>query len=74
MSSKDEYEFALDLAGLELNRQRYERAEGLLQKLRKIDREDTRVYRLLAQVYEAQKKRIWHWSHGNKSINQLIRR
>jgi len=70
LSQKEEYEFALDLARLELKRQRYSRAEVLLQKLRKIDREDVRVYRLLAQVYEAQQKpdmALIAWQQVNKS-------
>jgi len=73
LSQKEEYEFALDLAGLELKRQRYARAEGLLQKLRKIDREDVRIYRLLAQVYEAQQKpdmALIAWQQVNKSADK----
>ncbi len=76
LSAKDEYEFALDLARLELKRQRYARAEGLLQKLRKIDRQDVRVYRSLAQVYEAQKKSqmaLIAWKQVNKSADKTIR-
>jgi len=75
LSLKEEYEFALDLAGLELNRKRYSRAEGLLQKLRKIDRDDVRVYRMLAQVYEAQQKpnmALVAWEQVNKSSDKTI--
>lgn len=75
LSQKEEYEFALDLARLEIKRQRYARAEGLLQKLRKIDRDDLRVYRLLAQVYEAQKKQdmaFIAWKQVNKSKDKTI--
>lgn len=56
LGEKEEYQFALDLARLELNRQRYERAEFLLKKLRKAESQDIRLYRLLGKVYEAQQK------------------
>jgi len=72
---EDEYEFALDLVGLEVKRQRYDRAESLLQKLRKTGREDVRVYRLLAQVYEAQKKpdmALIAWQEVNKSQDKTL--
>ncbi|MBN2867023.1 MAG: tetratricopeptide repeat protein [Thiotrichales bacterium] len=75
LSAEDEYQFALDLAGLEVKRQRYDRAEGILQKLRKAEREDIRVYRLLAQVYEAQKKpemALIAWQQANKFTDKTI--
>ncbi|WP_178863519.1 tetratricopeptide repeat protein [Thiomicrorhabdus cannonii] len=53
---KDEYEFALDLARLQVERKRYAAAENLLQKLRRERDDDIRLYRLLGQVYEAQNK------------------
>ncbi|MDX1347251.1 MAG: tetratricopeptide repeat protein [Thiomicrorhabdus chilensis] len=56
LGEKEEYEFALDLARLEVNRKRYERAEFLLKKLRKAESQDIRLYRLLGKVYEAQQK------------------
>jgi Flp pilus assembly protein TadD len=56
LDQKEEYEFALEIAKLKIERKRYAEAEGLLQKLRKAESDDIRLYRLLAQVYEAQKK------------------
>jgi Tfp pilus assembly protein PilF len=56
LNDQQEYEFALDLANLSLERKQYDRAEGLLQKLRKADAQDIRSYRLLAKLYEAQGK------------------
>ena len=75
LSQQDEYEFALDLARLEIKRKRYNRAEGLLQKLRKVNRDDVRVYRSLAQVYEAQKRSdmaLIAWKEVNKSTDKTI--
>ncbi|GAB6069129.1 hypothetical protein JCM30760_02260 [Thiomicrorhabdus hydrogeniphila] len=76
LDDKDEYEFAMDLARLEIKRQRYDRAEGLLQKLRKIDHNDNRTYRLLGQVYEAQNKpdlALVAWQQVNKSTNKTTK-
>lgn len=75
LNAADEYEFALDLAGLEVKRQRYDRAEALLQKLRKTKKQDNRVYRLLAQVYEAQKKpdmALIAWQQVNKAEDKAL--
>lgn len=57
LDEKAEYELMLDLAVMEIKQQRYDRAEGLLQKLRKINHQDIEVYRMLAKVYEGQEKR-----------------
>ncbi|WP_321325655.1 hypothetical protein [Thiomicrorhabdus sp.] len=76
LNDKDEYEFALDLVGLEIKRQHYSRAEVLLQKLRKIDRTDVRIYRLLGQVYEAQNKldlALIAWKEVNKSNDKTTK-
>lgn len=56
LGEKEEYEFALDLAQMAVERKRYDRAEVLLQKLRKVNQQDVRSYRLLAKIYEAQGK------------------
>ncbi|MBD3754299.1 MAG: tetratricopeptide repeat protein [Gammaproteobacteria bacterium] len=56
LDAKDEYEFALDLARLQVERKRYMAAENLLQKLRRERQDDIRLYRMLGQVYEAQNK------------------
>lgn len=56
LDAKEEYEFALDLVRLQIERKRYAAAESLLQKLRRERDDDIRLYRLLGQVYEAQNK------------------
>jgi len=75
LSQQEEYEFALDLAKLQIQRKRYERAEVLLQKLRKVKGDDIRLYRLLAQVYEAQQKNdlsLIAWQEVNKRVEATI--
>ncbi|MDX1352907.1 MAG: tetratricopeptide repeat protein [Thiomicrorhabdus sp.] len=75
LSAQDEYEFALDLAELEINRQRYQQAESLLHKLRKAKSDDLRLYRMLAKVYEGQQKNgmaLIAWLQVNKSDKRLI--
>ncbi len=75
LGQKEEYEFALDLAKLQIERQHYERAEVLLQKLRKAQSDDIRLYRLLAQVYEAQQKNdlsLIAWQEVNKNSKVSI--
>ena len=75
LNAQEEYEFALDLAEWEINRQRYERAETLLQKLRKAQYDDLRLYRMLAKVYEGQQKNalaLVAWLHVNKSNDRLV--
>jgi Tfp pilus assembly protein PilF len=54
LNDQDEYEFALDLASLAIERKQYSRAEGILHKARKVNPQDVRIYRMLAKVYEAQ--------------------
>lgn len=56
VGDKGQYKLLLDLAVMELKQKRYQQAEPLLQKLRKLNREDIQVYRLLAQAYEGQQK------------------
>lgn len=56
LGEEKEYEFALDLANLVVERKRYVRAEQLLMQLRRENPHDIRVYRLLTKVYEAQSK------------------
>lgn len=56
LGEQEEYEFALDLARLQVERQRYDQAETLLQKLRRTRADDIRLYRLLGRVYEGQGK------------------
>jgi len=75
LSAQDEYEFALDLAELEINRQRYQQAESLLHKLRKAKSDDLRLYRMLAKVYEGQQKNsmaLIAWLHVNKSSDRTV--
>ncbi|MDG6774904.1 tetratricopeptide repeat protein [Thiomicrorhabdus sp. ZW0627] len=75
LNDKEEYEFVMDLARLELNRKRYERAESLLQKLRKEEVKDIRLYRLLGQVYEARHKTqmaLIAWQEANKLTDKTL--
>lgn len=75
LNFEEEYEFALDMAKLEVDRKRYSRAEELLQKMRKVNREDERIYRLLAQVYEAQQKpemALVAWKQVIQSSNRTV--
>ncbi|MDG6779041.1 tetratricopeptide repeat protein [Thiomicrorhabdus sp. zzn3] len=69
LGEQEEYEFALDLARFQVEHQRYAQAEPLLQKLRRERSNDLRVYRLLAKVYEGQKKldrALVAWREANK--------
>lgn len=69
LSSEDEYEFALDIARLDYSRQNFNKAETLLHKLRKFNRQDIRVYRLLGKVYEAtarQELALTAWQEVNR--------
>jgi Tfp pilus assembly protein PilF len=75
LGQKEEYEFALDLARLDIERKRFDNAEVLLQKLRKAKGDDIRLYRLLAQVYEAQQKNdlsLVAWQEVNKRAEATI--
>jgi Tfp pilus assembly protein PilF len=75
LGQKEEYEFALDLARLDVERERYDHAEVLLQKLRKAKGDDIRLYRLLAQIYEAQQKNelcLVAWQEVNKRAEATI--
>ncbi|WP_172959725.1 tetratricopeptide repeat protein [Thiomicrorhabdus aquaedulcis] len=75
LNDAQEYEFALDLAKLSVERKHYSRAEGLLQKLRKANGQDIRVYRLLAQMYEAQSKlptALVAWQEANKLPSKTV--
>lgn len=75
LGEKEEYQFALDLARLEVDRKRYQRAEMLLQKLRKAESKDIRLYRLLGQVYEAQQKNdraLIAWQEANKLADKTL--
>ncbi|MBF6058653.1 MULTISPECIES: tetratricopeptide repeat protein [Thiomicrorhabdus] len=70
LTSEQEEKFALDLIELEITRQHYERAEEMLQKIRKTTSDQLRTYRLLAKAYEGQDKRqlaLLAW----REVNQL---
>lgn len=54
LTEEDEYEFALDLARLNIEREHYEKAYSLLKKLKQFKPEDIRIYRLLSTYYEKQ--------------------
>lgn len=69
LSDEDEYQFALDLAAFQVQHQKFDQAESLLQKLRKENHLDIRVYRLLAQLYEGKKNydlALIAWREVNK--------
>ena len=57
LNPEQEYKFALDLAGLEVERNNFDRATSILYELRKDNPEDVRPYRLLAKIFEKQDKR-----------------
>jgi|GEM_PF-2740081 len=57
LNEEQEYELAIDLAGLEIERDNFDRAISILHELRKDSPADVRPYRLLAQIYEKQDKR-----------------
>lgn len=74
LTSEDEYEFALDIARLEYSKKNFDKAETLLHKLRKFNRQDTRVYRLLAKVYEASNRQelaLTAWQEVNRMSDKL---
>ena len=71
LGDKEEYEFALDLAQMAVERKHYDRAEVLLQKLRKVNQQDVRSYRLLAKIYEAQNKIQYAHVSMQEAIKQL---
>ena len=57
LNPEQEYKLALDLAGLEVERNNFDRATSILYELRKDNPEDVRPYRLLAKIFEKQDKR-----------------
>ncbi|WP_319380742.1 tetratricopeptide repeat protein [Thiomicrorhabdus sp.] len=70
LDADQEEKFALDLIELEISRQHYDRAEEMLQKIRKTADDKLRAYRLLAKTYEGQDKRqlaLLAW----REVNQL---
>lgn len=54
LTEEDEYEFALDLARLNIEQEHYEKAYSLLKKLKQFKPDDIRIYRLLSTYYEKQ--------------------
>lgn len=75
LNDQDEYEFALDLASLAIERKQYSRAEGILQKARKVHHQDIRTYRMLAKVYEAQGKTNYAlvaMQEANKQVTKTV--
>ncbi|BCN93965.1 hypothetical protein THMIRHAM_17500 [Thiomicrorhabdus immobilis] len=71
----EELDFALDLAKLLIERKKFSQAETLLHRLRKVNRDDIRVYRMLAQIYEAQQKSnmaFVAWLEINKFTDKTI--
>ncbi|QBZ83754.1 TPR repeat-containing protein [Hydrogenovibrio crunogenus] len=54
LTEDDEYEFALDLARLNVEQEHYEKAYSLLKKLKQFKPDDIRIYRLLSTYYEKQ--------------------
>lgn len=75
LGEKEEYEFALDLARFQVEHQRYVKAESLLQKMRRERPDDIRLYRLLAKVYEGQKKNalaLVAWREASKLSSKTL--
>lgn len=56
MTKDAQFEFALDLVNLQIEREDYRAAEQLLMKLRREQGDDIRIYRLLGKVYLLQEK------------------
>ncbi len=52
LSEQAQFDFAIDLARMQIERAEYDKAEQLLLKLRRAQAENVEVYRLLAQAYE----------------------
>lgn len=76
LSAEDEYQFALDLARLNVTKQRFAKAETLLHKLRKEKPSDIRVYRLLAELYEQSERldlSLTAWQEVNKNAQKTTK-
>lgn len=56
LTKEAQFEFALDLVNLQIERKDYAAAESLLMKLRREQGDDIRIYRLLGEVYLLQDK------------------
>lgn len=75
VDEQGQYKLLLDLAVMEIKQQRYDQAEPILQKLRKLNRDDIQVYRMLAQVYEGQQKQhlaLLAWQQINQFEQHTI--
>lgn len=54
LTEDDEYEFALDLARMNIEQEHYDKAYSLLKKLKQFKPDDIQIYRLLSTYYEKQ--------------------
>ncbi|BBP46647.1 hypothetical protein THMIRHAS_20200 [Thiosulfatimonas sediminis] len=75
VDEQGQYKLLMDLAVMELKQQRYKQAEPLLQKLRKLNRDDIAVYRMLARAYEGQQKQhlaLLAWQQINQFAQHTI--
>jgi Tfp pilus assembly protein PilF len=75
VDGEGQYKLLLDLAVMELKQKRYQQAEPILQKLRKLNRADIQVYRMLAQAYEGQQKQhlaLLAWQQINQFDEHTI--
>lgn len=53
LTEESQFDFAMDMVRLQMDRSEWERAEELLLKLRRSHAEEAEVFRLLGRVYEA---------------------
>ena len=56
LTEESQFEFAMDMVRLQMDRSEWERAEQLLLKLRRSHADEPEVFRLLGRVYEAKQQ------------------
>ena len=70
LSEDDEYKFGLDLVALEIRNKQFDRADRLLNKLKKYKPDDVKVYRLYTDYYEAKQNLDMAYVSSQQVIKQ----
>jgi Tfp pilus assembly protein PilF len=70
LTEDDEYKFGLDLASLEIHNKQFDRADRLLNKLKKYKPDDVQVYRLYTDYYEAKQNLDMAYVSSKQAIKQ----
>lgn len=70
LTQDDEYKFGLDLVALEIRNRQFDRADKLLNKLKKYKSDDVRVYRLYTDYYEAKQNYAMAFVSSQQALKQ----